>query len=611
MTEKEEAALDIDHDKDATTPLTGDEPQSKVTFKPTSPDGKNGAKVEISSKGSPPAMGLTKAELMKFANDPTWVKIRTSLFILFWVIWVGMFVGSILIIALAKRCPASSNLAWYQTNTMYQIYVRSFLDTSGDGNGDIRGIIEKMDYLEKDLGIEAIILSPIFKLSNQTKKEPSDFDHIDAMYGTEGDFLDLVAVKNQRKLKLVLDIDPTVTSIIHPFFLASKNASKHYDSYYIWGNKSNFERSPKEWQYDPDRQLYYRSLPNIVDSAILNLRNTDVQNEFKRIFKLWIKKGVDGIRIIDVVSLINDPTVSRYEVEAEIATILENWRLHIHKVNPKAALIGNVVGEPPILATYTGTPARKCLDLPVTTLLINNGTWTGTSLREAIEGVQNASGVWPVDTKPGGPWVGWLQGWEYSKRLVDRVGNARDIGNLFVSLLVGRGNPILYQGDETGTTGNSHRVMSWRNNFTTKGSPWFTDYSTKPGWKPLIIEEQLELEDSVLNIVRKLIKLRRTERETVLLGQTDYPVIDNNRFAMSRRHLGSNGLLVLFNLGSAETYFDLDTTTNTYLPSSGKVLVTSGKTGDLVSGSHVALNSRITLGGAQAVVIEYAPIEPE
>jgi glycosidase len=492
---------------------------------------------------------------------------------------------------------------------MYQIYVRSFKDSNGDGNGDIKGIISKIDYLEKSLGVEALVLSPIFKLSQQTKKEPSDFDNLDAIYGTDADFEELVKLKDERKLKLVLDLDPTVTSIIHPWFLASKNGSEKYNNYYIWGGQPEQDHA-KEWQYDPDRKQYYRSLAKVVDSAILNLRNLDVQEEFRRILKLWVKKGVDGIRITDIRSMIKDTNITEAEADVEIAAILENWRQHLRKVNPKSALLGNVNGPPAVLATYTGEPLRRVLDLPITTALVNNGTWTGNTLKDAIEGVQKAAGEWPVDTKPGGPWTGWLQGWEYSKRLVERVGNARDIGNLFVSLLVGRGNPLLYQGDETGSRGSAHRVMNWRDNFTSKASPWYTDYSTT-NYRAPVIEDELENEESVLYIVRKLIELRKTEKETVLLGVTEYPVLDDQRFAMSRRHPGSNGLLLLFNMGSAQANFDLETNVNKYLPGHGKVLITSKKTGDIKAGSHVDLTKRIPLDAAQAIVIEYAPITEE
>jgi len=107
MSDNDEAKIEIDHDKAATEPLTGGagESPTKVTFTPSSPDGKKAAKVELDSSVGAIKQSLTKEELMVYANDPTWSRIRNGLFYLFWVTWIGIFVAAVVITATAPRCP--------------------------------------------------------------------------------------------------------------------------------------------------------------------------------------------------------------------------------------------------------------------------------------------------------------------------------------------------------------------------------------------------------------------------------------------------------------------------------------------------------------------------
>ena len=84
--------------------------------------------------------GLTKEELLKYADDPFWVKVRWILLILFWVVWIGMLVSAILIIVFAPKCPPRPKLDWWQKSAVYQAYPRSFKDSGSDGSGDLKGV---------------------------------------------------------------------------------------------------------------------------------------------------------------------------------------------------------------------------------------------------------------------------------------------------------------------------------------------------------------------------------------------------------------------------------------------------------------------------------------
>jgi len=144
---------------------------------------------------------LTKAELMKYATDPFWVRLRWILFILFWIGWTAMLVTSIVIIIMAPKCPSPAPKSWWQKRPFYQINVESFKDSDTNGKGDLKGILEKADYLANDVGVGSIGLSPIFK-SNDNKD-------IDETLGTLADFQNLLDGMHERDIKVVLEIKLT------------------------------------------------------------------------------------------------------------------------------------------------------------------------------------------------------------------------------------------------------------------------------------------------------------------------------------------------------------------------------------------------------------------
>jgi len=138
--------------------------------------------------------GMTKEELMKYANDPFWVRLRWTLFILFWLIWVGMLVASIVIIVMAPKCPSPEPRKWYMKGPIYQVVVNSFKDSDGDGLGDLKGVEDELGYLV-DSGVNTVWLSE-FSTGQDINKEVGDVET----------FKSLVAEMKKRKLKLIVDL---------------------------------------------------------------------------------------------------------------------------------------------------------------------------------------------------------------------------------------------------------------------------------------------------------------------------------------------------------------------------------------------------------------------
>ncbi len=169
----------------------------KVTFSGGASAGKAEADVEKGTNGEAAAVAssdkervtaLTKAELMKYAKDPKWVRLRWILFILFWLAWVGMLVAAVVIIILAPKCPTPPPKQWWQKAPVYEVYVKSFKDSNGDGVGDLKGVESKLDYL-KDLGVGSVWLTPVYKSPMKDNGyDIEDHKDIDPMFGTIRDF---------------------------------------------------------------------------------------------------------------------------------------------------------------------------------------------------------------------------------------------------------------------------------------------------------------------------------------------------------------------------------------------------------------------------------------
>ena len=220
---------------------------------------------------------LTKAELMEFAKDPFWVGLRWALFVLFWLIWVAMLVTSIVIIIMAPKCPPPAPKGWWQKAPIYEVYVKSFKDSNGDGIGDIKGIYfpffifvpvlfplpsltkffyssisiyfsgvtSKLDYLTS-LGVGSVWMSPVYKGYDEVKGDVVDHKAIDQKLGSMDDFKELVATLHDNSLKLIMEFIPDQKS---------------------------------------------------------DLKSADVKKEQKEIMKFWLDLGVDGFRIHSVKSL--------------------------------------------------------------------------------------------------------------------------------------------------------------------------------------------------------------------------------------------------------------------------------------------------------------------
>ena len=201
---------------------------------------------------------------------------------------------------------------WWKDSVVYQIYPRSFYDTNGDGIGDLRGIIQKLDYL-KALGINVIWLCPVYKSPNDDNGyDISDYRDIMTEFGTLDDWRELLAGMHQRDIKLVMDLVVNHTSDEHPWFIESRKSKDNpYRDYYVWrpakdGHEPNNWASHfggSAWQYDEATGEYYLHLFSRKQPD-LNWENPQVRTEVYDLMHWWLKQGIDGFRM-DVINMIS------------------------------------------------------------------------------------------------------------------------------------------------------------------------------------------------------------------------------------------------------------------------------------------------------------------
>ena len=201
---------------------------------------------------------------------------------------------------------------WWKESVVYQIYPKSFKDSNGDGIGDIRGIIEKLDYL-KELGVNVLWISPMLESpQDDNGYDISDYRKIYKDYGTMEDYETLLAEAHKRGIKILMDLVVNHTSDEHSWFIESRKSKDNpYRDYYIWRNPVNGKEpnnwggvfGGSAWEYDAQTDMYYLHLFS-KKQPDLNWENEKVRREVYDMMNFWCEKGIDGFRM-DVISMIS------------------------------------------------------------------------------------------------------------------------------------------------------------------------------------------------------------------------------------------------------------------------------------------------------------------
>jgi alpha-amylase len=239
-----------------------------------------------------------------------------------------------------------STQRWWSTATVYEIWPRSFKDSDGDGNGDFNGMTSKLDYL-KDLGVDAIWLTPVFEAPSYHGYDFQDFYKIETDYGSMADFDQFVAQSHQRGIKVILDLVLNHISDQHEWFVKSARKEPGYEDYFIWREQrpegwgkawSNQPAPEAVWYWNDTRKAYYYAAFNGSQPDV-NLRNPKVVSALNDVATFWLGKGVDGFRLDAVRYAIEDGPLSQ---QADTQSTIDYWTQftqHVKTINPDAVLV--------------------------------------------------------------------------------------------------------------------------------------------------------------------------------------------------------------------------------------------------------------------------------
>jgi alpha-glucosidase len=484
---------------------------------------------------------------------------------------------------------------WWQKGVIYQIYPRSFMDSNGDGVGDLRGILRRMDYFQW-LGVDAIWLSPIYPSPMADfGYDISDYTNIHPLFGTLEDFDALLQETHRRGMKLVLDFVPNHTSDQHPWFVESRSSRDNAKrDWYIWRDPapgggppnnwlSNFGGSA--WQFDPHTGRYYYHA-FLKEQPDLNWRNPEVRHAMHDVLRFWLDRGVDGFRVDVIWHIVKDgefrdnPRNPEYRPgqnpHNELLATYTSDRPEVHDIiaemrdvldaYPERMMVGEVYLPVERLVTYYGEGGEG-VHMPFNFQLITT-RWNAATVRDAVNAYEASL--------PSYGWPNWVLGNHDNPRIASRIGAAQ-ARVAAMMLLTLRGTPTMYYGDEIAMHDvpiPPERVQDpYEKNVPGMGlgrdperTPMQWDSSPNAGftpatpWLPVAkdhatvnVSSQREDPRSILNLYRRLIELRRTEGALSVGSYKSVPTRDD-MIAYLREHRGRR-LLVVLNLSNSPQTF--------------------------------------------------------
>jgi alpha-amylase len=418
---------------------------------------------------------------------------------------------------------------WLPGSVFYEIFVRSFADSNGDGIGDLKGLISHLDYLNdgkpqttSDLGIDGIWLMPVFKSPSYHGYDTTDYKTINPAYGTNADFDLLLQEAHKRGIKVIVDYVMNHTSSENPWFqesASSRVSAKR--NWYVWRTDNPGWNQPwggNNVTWHPLNGAYFYGVfwSGMPD---LNFRTKAVRTQILSTAKYWLKKGVDGFRLDATRYLVEDGPGPGQADTPETHVFLKRLSVKVRRVKPEAILVGENWTETPIIATYFGSTndIKQGNELPMNFNFpiseqilqgIQSGNATGIAAK--ITEVQNLYPAGVTDTP-------FLTNHD-QVRLATQFQNSSAKLRIAASILLTLpGVPFLYYGEEVGIQNGpaqgdeaKRTPMPWddssRGGFST-GTPW---YAFAPGRNAANVADETGKPSSLLSHYRNLIGARKS-----------------------------------------------------------------------------------------------------
>jgi maltose alpha-D-glucosyltransferase/alpha-amylase len=494
------------------------------------------------------------------------------------------------------RATLMAKNLWYKNAVFYQVYLRAFRDSNGDGYGDLVGLMEKLDYL-KNLGVDCIWLMPI---SPSPLKDDgydiADFYRIDPVYGTLDDFQQMLDAAHAKGMRVIMDLVMNHTSDQHPWFQSARRDRRSpFRDYYVWSDTDktledariiflDVESSNWAWDQAAGQFYWHRFYASQPD---LNYDNSRVQEEILDIARFWLAFGIDGLRA-DAVPYLFERSGTSCENLPETHAYLKKLRAMIDQDFPGSMLLCEANQQPEDVRAYfgNGDEFHMAFHFPVMPRLFMS---LGKGMVDDVKSVLQRTPAIPSDTQ----WCTFLRNhdeltlemvsdeerqwaWDFyapearmrlnlgiRRRLAPLLDNdVRKIRLMYSMLFTLPGSPIIYYGDEIGMGDNIwlpdrfglRTPMQW----DSTPSAGFSAASPDKFYQPLIdtepfgatnvsVERQQQDAGSIWNSVRHMLGIRK-QHPVLAWGALEWPDNANRHVAAFRRRYKSQQITAVHNL---------------------------------------------------------------
>jgi glycosidase len=465
----------------------------------------------------------------------------------------------------ARPAPAAApgwQLEWARGATFYEVFVRSFADSNGDGVGDFNGLTAKLDYL-RDLGVEALWLMPVFESPSYHGYDVVDYEKVDSEYGTQEDFDRLVREAHRRGIRIVMDFVINHSGAGHPWFVESASSpSAPKRNWYVWRQDNPGWTQPwgkgPVWHLKGDAYYYGIFWSGMPD---LNYRNPEVRAEVKRLASLWLGRGVDGFRLDAARHMVEKGPGNEQNDTPETHAFWKEFSAHVRSVRPDALLVGEVWSDSKDIIPYYGAAARvpggdelpMLFNFPIAEAMLDSLQYGDASRLSAR--LDELSTAFPRGVLTA-PFLANHDQVRVATRLEGQEGRLRVAPALLLTL---PGSPFLYYGEELGLPNGpkeegdpaKRRPMPWdgseKGGFTT-GKPWAPFVE---GWQKQNVAAQLGDTGSLLHRYRLLIHVRRASPALRLGTLRPLPRSEEASAVVAfLREAAGERVLVVHNLGA-------------------------------------------------------------
>lgn len=440
---------------------------------------------------------------------------------------------------------------WWNDAVFYEVFVRSFYDSDGDGVGDLNGLIEKLDYLndgdpnsDDDLGVTGIWLMPVMESPSYHGYDVVDYFQVDQEYGTNEDFLRLMDEAHARGIHVIVDLVLNHTSVEHPWFEESRDPGSERRDWYIW--QEDAPDYPGPWGQDVWHEtgngayygVFWEGMPD------LNYDNPEVTAEMQDVARFWLEDmGADGYRLDAIKHLIEDGEVQ--ENTPATHSWMEGFYTVYKGANPDALAVGEVWSSTAEVLQYIGDEVDLAFEFDMALAILDS---VDSGRRDSFANAQENV----IANYPPGQYAVFITNHDQN-RVMSQLGNDVEKAKLAGTLLLtSPGVPFIYYGEEIGMRGikpdeDLRRPMQWSDaagaGFTT-GEPWRPPHQTYTDFN---VAEQAADPASLLNHYRALIQLRN-DHPALRFGEWQAVEVPGHDVYAFLRYTANEVILVLLNM---------------------------------------------------------------